>query len=130
MSLLSTLATQINSEFQAILPAINQVIEDMTKNYSDWQSKPVVKATEAAVVLVSPVAALDVQAAIGAASLVQALWEVYGAQKVAPAVPSLQTVGISTVLPTIAQNPAPASVPAAVSDVNPFSNGLTDQSHM
>lgn len=129
MSLLSTLAAQINSEFQAVLPAINTVIEDMTKNYSDWQSKPVVKATEAAVILVSPVAALDVQAAIGAASLVQALWEVYGAQKTAPAVTSIQTVDAAPVLPAILQKPISPVLPTP--QVAPsILVGLTDQSHM
>lgn len=136
MSLLSTLAANINDEFKAVLPALNQVAQDMVQDYAAWQANPVVKATEAAVTLISPVAAIDVQAAIGAASLVQALWEVYGVQPApapvvtTPAIQSPQTVGVSTVLPTITQNPVqPASLPVATPP-NPATSGLVDQSHM
>lgn len=98
MSLLQTLANNVNAEFKAALPAINQVITDMIQNAEAWQANPVVKATEAAVAIVSPVAALDIAAVVGAASLVQALWQVYGsvpaqpAQSVPPAAPTTTPV--------------------------------------
>lgn len=78
MSLLSNLAENVNSEFKDVLPALNAVIADMASDYLTWQSNPVVKATEAVTTLVNPVAAIDMQAVIGAASLVQALWQVFG----------------------------------------------------
>lgn len=130
MSLLSTLAVNINDEFKAVLPALNQVAQDMVQNYAAWQANPVVKATEAAVTLISPVASLDMQAAIGAASLVQALWQVYGAAPVVatptPAVasPAAQSANLTTMI-----SQQPASLPAATPP-NPATSGLVDQSHM
>lgn len=130
MSLLSTLAANINDEFKAVLPALNQVAEDMVKDYAAWQANPVVKATEAAVTLISPVASLDMQAAIGAASLVQALWQVYGQTPPAPIVQTQTPVGvIASGSQTLVMPQTPASVPAAPA-LNPATTGLTDQSHM
>jgi hypothetical protein len=106
MSLLSNLATLVDGEFKAVLPALNSVVSDMGSNYAAWQANPVVKATEAAVTLVNPVAAVDMQAVIGAASLVQALWEVFGATQ-APAAAAPAPV----VTPTPA---APVTLQAAV----------------
>lgn len=78
MSLLSQLATLVDSEFEAVLPALNAVVIDMTQNYSAWQANPVIKSTEAVTTIVNPVAGLDMQAVLGAVSLVQALWQVFG----------------------------------------------------
>jgi hypothetical protein len=104
MSLLSQLAPLIDTEFKDVLPAVNAVIEDMATDYLAWQSNPVVKATEAVTTLVNPVAAIDMQAVIGAASLVQALWQVFGAQAPAP---------VATTVP----NPTPVVATAVVPEV-------------
>src|ERR1700744_1951574 len=84
MSLLTNLSSLVSTEFKDVLPALNAVVQDMTTNYSAWQSNPVVKSTEAVTQLVNPVAAIDLQAVIGAASLVQALWQVFGTQPTTP----------------------------------------------
>lgn len=107
MSLLSNLTTAINAastEFKDVLPAINTVVSDMVSDYAAWQANPVVKASEAVVTIMNPVAVLDIQAAIGAASLVQALWQVFGAG----------TVSNTAVTTTPATTPIPSPTPAAV----------------
>jgi len=123
MSILSNLASAIDHEFAQVLPVVNALVSDMTLNYAAWQANPVVKSTEAVTALVSPVAAIDAQAVIGAASLVQALWQVFGqspAPTPAPAIPNVQFAAAVT----------PASLPQPVNPVDSGNNGLTEQSHM
>lgn len=74
----SSLATHINDDFKAVLPVINTIVSDMVSNDAAWNASPVVKSTEAVAALVSPIAAVDAQAVIGAVSLVQALWQTFG----------------------------------------------------
>jgi hypothetical protein len=105
---LASIVAGAQAEFKATLPAVNAVIEDMVTNDADWQANPVVKASEAVVSIMNPAAVLDIQAAIGAASLVQALWQVFG-----PSSTTSTTAQQTQVSPSPSAGPNLAASPAS-----------------
>lgn len=119
----SSLATHINDDFKAVLPVINTIVSDMVSNDATWNASPVVKSTEAVAALISPIAAVDTQAVIGAVSLVQALWQTFGGGNASiqsqPVVP-VQAINVTqTTSPVeVINNPQAAAGPGVISDLH------------
>jgi len=127
MSILSDLGKLVGDEFKAVLPVVNTIVSDMIANDATWNASPIVKSTEAVAALVSPVAAIDAQAVIGAASLVQALWQTFGGTNGSSTAQSPVTPALSAALEGKSTHPEDQVVVPA--GIIPAGAGVTTDLH-